>query len=548
MNPAESLRRMASRSAELLSTTTPAGWLCALLQRLHSRPSGYRRRRYADQLLPAQAAETCETRALLSATAVLPTTLTAAGHSPADSAIPPELAACEQAAASDQPAESEQGRAADSRRDHQQERPAVAQPVPDPAQLSYRDRHSPAPASPELHLGTQLPPEENTPEPPDADQLPADNAESFDGAWTSPNSEFPAVPEPPGAGGMAGTESWKGQFPDDSFRDPSDQHGTDAPSELIPPDVLDGLLAGITDDLTGWITDQPGRSSELTDSPARNPAGTLQQPEVDNSPHAPAAGLSGQPLSSPPPADGLADYGTAAATWTPPGALPEDAEGAAPAAAVVLDRAARNIADTGQQFSASSTGAAAYSNRIAAETRLRGALTAAHRNASPLTATSWSLWLPLPTADQTPAHASALADGPAMSVTGSWLQSRLPELQPETAAAVSVSSRPAAARTQDNSLRNSHSEIRCEGVPQEEPLLGDCPGASPQTPACIRHLRYQVQPRAPPVSERIEPSCTNPHAQLGLLRRLRFSISPRGPSLTSAPGMKSDSNSLRSLS
>lgn len=97
-------------------------------------------------------------------------------------------------------------------------------------------------------------------------------------------------------------------------------------------------------------------------------------------------------------------------------------------------------------------------------------------------------------------------------------------------------------------IRTGVRELRVEGGPRDEPNPATSPHDSPATESNRGSLRFHIQPRAPPASESLTHSRVDIDAGIHRLQRLRFSIAPRGPSLTSASGVKSVMYTLRSLS
>ncbi len=77
---------------------------------------------------------------------------------------------------------------------------------------------------------------------------------------------------------------------------------------------------------------------------------------------------------------------------------------------------------------------------------------------------------------------------------------------------------------------------------------GDTSEPGVRSTARQRTLRYEIQPRAPPASEQPGLHFVSRCGHADLLRRLRFSIAPRGPSLASTVCAKSVSDTFRSLS
>ncbi len=97
-------------------------------------------------------------------------------------------------------------------------------------------------------------------------------------------------------------------------------------------------------------------------------------------------------------------------------------------------------------------------------------------------------------------------------------------------------------------LRTGIRECIVEKEFPEEHLPGESPRTSPQGCSTASLLKYAVQARAPPSSERISLAQADAEGPADRLRRLRFSIAPRGPSLASTLRVKSDLNTFRSLS
>lgn len=96
-------------------------------------------------------------------------------------------------------------------------------------------------------------------------------------------------------------------------------------------------------------------------------------------------------------------------------------------------------------------------------------------------------------------------------------------------------------------LRIGHRELRHDAVTELEIDAGQGPPYQTEFSAAERRLRYQLQPRAPPAREdRFVSEVVGKDVQSDVLKRLRFSIAPRGPSLDSAICAVSVSDTLRS--